>query len=89
MQSDREMISSYAITYRGLARRRSRGLVLPFGARARRAGTSHSFGGFELAHRWSVEFQPIGIVDDAIENGVGEGWFADDLVSVVYGGVGW
>jgi hypothetical protein len=33
---------------------------------------SRSIGGFELAHGRPVQFQPIGIVDDAIQDGVGE-----------------
>ena len=41
--------------------------------------------GFELAHGWPVQFQPIGIVDDAIEDGVGEGRLADDIVPLVEG----
>ena len=36
--------------------------------------------GFELAHRRPFEREPIGVVNDAIEDGVGEGWLADDLV---------
>jgi hypothetical protein len=35
--------------------------------------------GFDLSHGGSVELQSVGIVDDAIEDGVGEGGFADDL----------
>ena len=38
---------------------------------------------FELAHGWPIQFQPIGIVDNAIEDGVGEGRFADDVVPLV------
>ena len=41
--------------------------------------------GFELAHGWPVQFQPIGVVDDAIEDGVGEGRLADDIVPLVEG----
>ncbi len=33
-----------------------------------------------LAQRVSVEFEAIGIVDDTVEDGVGEGWFADHFV---------
>src|SRR5207253_10734795 len=42
-------------------------------------------GGLELAHRWPVQFQPIGVMDDAIEDGVGEGRLTDDLVPLVEG----
>jgi hypothetical protein len=38
----------------------------------------HLLAGFELAHGWPIQFQPIGIVDNAIEDSVGEGWFAED-----------
>jgi hypothetical protein len=40
-------------------------------------------GGFELAHGRPVQFQAIGVVDDAIEDGVGERRVADDLVPLV------
>ena len=37
-------------------------------------------GGLELAHAVAGERDPVGAVDDAIEDGVGEGGIADDLV---------
>jgi hypothetical protein len=37
-------------------------------------------GGLELAHAVAFEFDPVGVVDDAIEDGVGKSWIADDLV---------
>ena len=43
----------------------------------------HLLAGFELAHGWPIQFQPISVVDDAIEDGIGEGWFADDVVPLV------
>src|SRR5262249_40784890 len=36
--------------------------------------------GLELAHALAFEFDPVGVVDDAIEDGVGKRWIADDLV---------
>ena len=36
--------------------------------------------GLELAHALAFEFDPVGVVDDAIEDGVGKSWIADDLV---------
>ena len=45
--------------------------------------------GLELAHRRPVEREPIGVVDDAIEDGVGEGGLADDLVPRCRPGAGW
>jgi hypothetical protein len=37
-------------------------------------------GGLEFAHAVTGEFDSIGVVDDAIEDGVGKGRVADDLV---------
>jgi hypothetical protein len=54
---------------------------LRFGFRLLRV--SRSIGCFEFAHRWSVQFQSIGVVDDAIQDGVGEAWFADDVMPLV------
>jgi hypothetical protein len=36
--------------------------------------------GFGLAHRRTVQFDTVGVVDEAVENGIGEGWFADHVV---------
>ena len=36
--------------------------------------------GFELAHRRAVEFEPVGVVDDAIQDRVAEGGLADNLM---------
>jgi hypothetical protein len=36
--------------------------------------------GLKLAHGWSVQFEPIGIVDDAIQDGILERRLADDVV---------
>ncbi len=33
-----------------------------------------------LAQRFAIEFEAVGVVDDTVEDGVGEGWFADHLV---------
>ena len=41
------------------------------------------FVGLDLPHGGSVELQSVGIVDDAVEDGVGEGGFADDVVPLV------
>src|SRR5580700_1736535 len=43
------------------------------------------FVGLELAHGWPVQLEPIGIVDDAIEDGVRERRLADDIVPLVAG----
>ena len=32
------------------------------------------------AHRVAVEFEAIGVVDQAVEDGIGKGWFIDDVV---------
>jgi hypothetical protein len=37
-------------------------------------------GGLELAHAVAGERDSVGVVDDAIEDGVGQGRIADDLV---------
>jgi hypothetical protein len=42
-------------------------------------------GGLELAHGRPVQFQPIGIVDNAIEDSVGESRVADDVVPFISG----
>ncbi len=34
----------------------------------------------DLSHGGSVELQSVGIVDDAVEDGVGEGGFADACI---------
>ena len=39
----------------------------------------------DRAYGRPVQFQPIGVVDDAIENGVGEGRLTDDIVPLVEG----
>jgi hypothetical protein len=44
------------------------------------------FGGFDFAHRWPVEFEAVGVVDDAVQDGVAESELANDLMP---GGVGW
>ena len=44
------------------------------------AGVGFGVGGLELAHALAFEFDPVGVVDDAIEDGVGKSWIADDLV---------
>ena len=44
------------------------------------AGVGFGGGGLELAHALAFEFDPAGVVDDAIEDGVGKSWIADDLV---------
>jgi len=39
--------------------------------------------GFELAHGWPVQLQSKSIVNDAIEDGVGKSWLADDYKSLL------
>ena len=43
-------------------------------------GVGVVFVGLDLSHGGSVEFDPVCVVNDAIEDGVGEGGFADDVV---------
>jgi hypothetical protein len=38
------------------------------------------FGGALFAQAVAAELQAMGVVDDAIENGVSERWFAEDLM---------
>ena len=38
-----------------------------------------------LAHALSLEVEPVGVVDEAVEDGVGDGGIADDLVPVLDG----
>jgi hypothetical protein len=38
---------------------------------------------FRLAYGWPIELEAVGVVDDAVENGIGECWLADDLVPLV------
>ena len=33
-----------------------------------------------LAQRLAIEFEAVGVVDDTVEDGIGEGWLADHLV---------
>jgi hypothetical protein len=40
---------------------------------------------FRLAYGWAIELEAVGVVDDAVENGVGECWSTDDLVPLVDG----
>ena len=35
---------------------------------------------FRVAHRLAAELQPVGVVDQAIEDGVGHRWIGNDLV---------
>ncbi len=49
------------------------------------AGVRVGHGGFRfgclgIAHRWSVEREAIGVVDEAVEDGISKGRFVDDLV---------
>jgi len=44
------------------------------------AGSSGDLGGAPLAQAVALEFDPIGVVDDAVEDGVGQRGIADDLV---------
>ena len=41
------------------------------------------FLGLELAHGLALEFEVVGVVDDSVEDGIGEGGIADDLVPLV------
>ncbi len=43
-------------------------------------GSCGQVGGAPLAHAVAVELDAVGVVDDAIEDGVGQGGIADDLV---------
>ena len=43
----------------------------------------NSFGfcrSLHFAHGWAIEIEPVGVVNEPIEDGVREGWFTDDLV---------
>jgi len=40
---------------------------------------------FGFAHRWPVEIEAVGVVDEAVEDGIGEGRLADHLVPGLYG----
>src|SRR5260370_19155427 len=48
-------------------------------------GRSRSSGWSRLAQTFAAQFDPIGIVDDAIENGVGQSGIAHELVPAVDG----
>ena len=39
--------------------------------------------GLPFTHGLAIEFEAVGVVDEAVENGVGEGWIADQLVPLV------
>ena len=41
--------------------------------------------GDSLSHGWPVEVDPVRVVDDTVEDGVGECRFADDVVPFVDG----
>lgn len=41
--------------------------------------------GLELAHGLALEFEAVCVMDQAIQNGVGEGWIADDLMPLIEG----
>ena len=45
-------------------------------------GSRAVFVGHDLSHGVSVEFDAMGVVDDSVEDGIGKGRFADDLVSI-------
>ena len=34
--------------------------------------------GDSLSHGWRVEVDPVRVVDDTVENGVGDGWLANE-----------
>ncbi len=38
------------------------------------------FRGLLFTHGLAVEFEAVGVVDEAVEDGIGEGWIADHLV---------
>lgn len=40
---------------------------------------------FCFPHGLSIEFEAIGVVNDAVEDGVGEGWFTDDFMPDIDG----
>jgi hypothetical protein len=44
------------------------------------AGVWFGVDGPELAHALAFEFDPVGTVDGAIEDGVAKSWLADDLL---------
>ena len=54
------------------------------GARVKRGG----FGG-GFAHGVSLQGEPVGVVDEAIEDGVGDGRVADGVVPVRRPAAGW
>ena len=33
-----------------------------------------------LAHGLALEFEAVGVMNDAVQDGIREGWFADDVV---------
>ena len=42
-------------------------------------------GGAGFAHGLTVEFEPVGVVNEAVEDGIGEGGFVDDGVPRIDG----
>ena len=48
-----------------------------------RRGVKLAFGGGGLAHAVSLDLQAVGIVNEAVENGVGERGIADDFVPLL------
>jgi hypothetical protein len=45
--------------------------------------------GASLAHGFAVELDAMGVVDQAVEDGVGEGRLADEVVPAVDRELGW
>ena len=43
------------------------------------------FGSFKLAHGWAIEREPVGIVDNAIQDRIAESGLADNLMPGCHG----
>jgi hypothetical protein len=41
--------------------------------------------GGDLAHAVSLQGEALSVVDEPVEDGIGDGWVGDDLVSVING----
>ena len=50
---------------------------------------SSGFGASEAAHGFTVHFDPVGIVDEAVEDGIGHRWYRRSFHATWPLGVGW
>ena len=46
-------------------------------------GVKRAFSGFVFTHAFSFDLQSVGVVNDAVEDGVGQRWIADNLVPLL------